>query len=71
MIKSLICIAFGFFMLLTPKKSYERTEEINRKFNIKSQLEPKFSSIKSAVILCRISGILVIIIGILLLIVNT
>ncbi len=68
MIKSLICIAFGLFMLLTPKSSYERTEEINRTFNIKS--ERKFSSVKSAVIFGRISGILIVIVGILLFIVH-
>lgn len=70
MIKSFICITFGLFMLLTPKKTYERAEEINRKFNIKARSGRRFSSVKSAVILCRISGILVVIVGILLLIVN-
>lgn len=70
MIKSFICIAFGLFMLLTPKKTYERAEEINRQFNIKVRSGRRFSSVKSAVILCRISGILIVIIGVLLLIVH-
>lgn len=70
MIKSFICIAFGLFILLTPKKNYERAEEINCKFNIKVRSGRRFSSVKSAVILCRISGVLITIIGILLLIAN-
>lgn len=63
----IISIVFGIFMLLTPKKTYERAEEIYQEYNIKFR---RFSSVKSTVILCRISGALTIIIGVLILIVN-
>lgn len=56
----LLCIAFGILMLLSPKNK-----------NAWKMGKHEFSSEKSYKILCVFSGLLIIIIGILLLIVNT
>ena len=76
MIKSLFVIAVGVVIFLCPisYESYKRTEDIQdwakKKYNVRTPGSHAFSSYKSFKILSRISGSLIIIIGILVLIIH-